>query len=138
MQSVCDFQHTTAYDRASTDKRDLNNQEFETMKFAWQNNLKIDAFIEITFSSRKTSRQRQVDALLQRMADGDTLIYTEFSQQGRGTSEIIDLISELVQRNIHTIIIKQKLDVCKLADTWPDETGHIWGVRLRQGQQPLL
>jgi DNA invertase Pin-like site-specific DNA recombinase len=81
--------------------------------FARQNNLKVGEFVEITFSSRKSSRQRQIDALRQRVADPDRLMVADLSRLGRNTSEIIDLINELVQRNVRTIIIKQNLDIFK-------------------------
>ncbi|MCB0035313.1 MAG: recombinase family protein [Anaerolineales bacterium] len=104
---------TFAYIRASTDKQDLSNQRLEILEFARQKNLTVDEFIEITVSSRKSSKQRRIDELLQKLADSDTLIVTELSRLGRSTSEVINLINELVQRNIRTIVIKQNLDVAK-------------------------
>ena len=102
-----------AYIRASTDKQDLNNQKLEILEYARQNKLTVDEFIEITVSSRKTSKQRRLDELLQKLADSDTLIVTELSRLGRSTSEVIALVNELVQRNVRTIIIKQNLDIAK-------------------------
>jgi DNA invertase Pin-like site-specific DNA recombinase len=46
-----------AYIRASTDKQDLNHQKLEILEFARKQNLKIDDFIEMTISSRETSRK---------------------------------------------------------------------------------
>ena len=50
-----------AYLRASTDKQDLNHQKLELLEFARKKSLSIDEFIEITISSRKTSKQRRID-----------------------------------------------------------------------------
>jgi DNA invertase Pin-like site-specific DNA recombinase len=102
---------TVAYLRASTDKQDLNNQKLEILEFARQHKRHVDEFIAITISSRKTSKQRRIDELLQTLGDSDTLIVTELSRLGRSTSEVIALVNELVQRQIRVIIIKQNLDL---------------------------
>lgn len=102
---------TVAYLRASTDKQDLNNQKLEILEFARQKDLRVDEFIAITVSSRKTSKQRRIDELVEKLADSDTLIVTELSRLGRSTSEVIALVNELVQRNIRIIVIKQNLDL---------------------------
>jgi|SRR5450756_6003 DNA invertase Pin-like site-specific DNA recombinase len=104
---------TIAYIRASTDKQDLNNQKLEILEFARKKELKVDAFVEITISSRKTSKQRRIDEVLERLGDSDTLVVTELSRLGRSTAEVITLINELVHRNIRVIILKQNLDIAK-------------------------
>ena len=100
-----------AYLRASTNKQDLSHQKLELLEFARNKSLKIDSFIEITISSRKTSKQRRIDELLQTLDDADTLIVTELSRLGRSTAEIIALINDLVKKSIRVIIIKQNLDI---------------------------
>jgi DNA invertase Pin-like site-specific DNA recombinase len=100
-----------AYIRASTDKQDLNNQKLEILEFARKKELKVDEFVEITMSSRKTTKQRRIDDVVQRLADSDVLIVTELSRLGRSTAEVIALINELVARNIRVIILKQNLDI---------------------------
>lgn len=102
---------TVAYIRISTDKQDLNNQKLEILEHARKKDIKVDDFIEIAISSRKTSKQRRIDELLERLADLDTLIVTELSRLGRSTAEVIDLINQLVSRNIRVIVIKQNLDL---------------------------
>jgi DNA invertase Pin-like site-specific DNA recombinase len=102
---------TVAYLRASTDKQDLNNQKLEILEFARQKHLRVDEFIAITVSSRKTSKQRRIDELLDTLADSDILIVTELSRLGRSTSEVIALVNELVQRQIRVMVIKQNLDL---------------------------
>lgn len=100
-----------AYLRASTDKQDLSHQKLELLEFARNKSLKIDSFIEITISSRKTSKQRRIDELLQTLDDADTLVVTELSRLGRSTAEIIALVNAMVKRSIRVIIIKQNLDI---------------------------
>ncbi len=102
---------TIAYIRASTDKQDLNNQKLEILEYARKKDLKIDDFVEITISSRKTTKQRRIDEMLQILNDSDTLIVTELSRLGRSTAEVIALINELVARSIRVIVLKQNLDI---------------------------
>ena len=104
---------TVAYIRASTDKQDLNNQKLEILEYARKHDLHVDDFIEITISSRKSSKQRRVDEMLERLTDSGTLIVTELSRLGRSTSEVIALVNELVQRTIRVIVIKQNLDIAQ-------------------------
>jgi len=102
---------TIAYLRASTDKQDLNNQKLEILEFARKKNLKVDEFIEITISSRKTTKQRRIEELLRKLEDSDILIVTELSRLGRSTAQVIGLVNELFQRSIRLIVLQQNLDI---------------------------
>lgn len=102
---------TIAYLRASTEKQDLNNQKLEILEFARKKEVKIDEFVEITMSSRKTSKQRRIYEVMQTLSESDTLVVTELSRLGRSTADVIALINELVERNIRVIILKQNLDL---------------------------
>ena len=104
---------TIAYLRTSTDKQDLGNQKLEILEWARKKDLKIDEFVQITMSSRKTRKQRRIEEVLQMLADSDTLIVTELSRLGRSTAEVIALVNELIARNIRVIILKQNCK-CKL------------------------
>ena len=61
-------------------------------------------------------RARRIDELLEKLADGDTLIVTELSRLGRSTGEVIDLIDELVQCGVQVIVLKQNLRLDKDQD----------------------
>ena len=100
-----------AYLRASTDKQDLGHQKLEILEFARQRGLRVNDYVEITISSRKTSKQRRIDELLQMLDATDMLIVTELSRLGRSTAEVIALVNALVERNIRLITIKQNLDI---------------------------
>ena len=89
----------------------MNNQKLEILEYARKKDLKIDDFVEITISSRKTTKQRRIDEMLQTLNDSDTLIVTELSRLGRSTAEVIALINELVARSIRVIVLKQNLDI---------------------------
>lgn len=102
-----------AYLRASTDKQDLNHQKLELLEFARKKSLSIDEFVEITISSRKTSKQRRIDELLEKLDQADTLMVTELSRLGRSTSEVIELVNTLAKRDVRVVICKQNLDISK-------------------------
>lgn len=102
---------TVAYIRASTDKQDLNHQKLELLEFARKKSIAIDEFMEITISSRKTTKQRRVDELVEKLNPQDTLIVTELSRLGRSTAEVIAFVNALVKRSIRVIVIKQNLDI---------------------------
>jgi DNA invertase Pin-like site-specific DNA recombinase len=102
---------TIAYLRASTDKQDVANQKLELLDYARLNNLAIDEFIEITISTRRTTKQRRIDELLLKLQPNDTLIATELSRIGRSTSEVIDTVNTLLKNNVRVIITKQGLDM---------------------------
>ncbi len=102
---------TIAYIRTSTDKQDLNNQKLEIFEFAKKNKLEVDDFIQMTISSRKTSKERRIDEMLSVLNDADTLIVTELSRLGRSTAEVIGLVNELIKKQVRVIAIKQNLDM---------------------------
>ena len=102
---------TIAYIRTSTDKQDLNNQKLEIFEFAKKNKLEVDDFIQMTISSRKTSKERRIDEMLLNLEDADTLIVTELSRLGRSTAEVIGLVNELIKKHVRVIAIKQNLDI---------------------------
>jgi DNA invertase Pin-like site-specific DNA recombinase len=104
---------TVAYLRASTDKQDLSHQKLEILEFARRQGLHVDEYVEITISSRKTSKQRRIDELVQMLNETDMLIVTELSRLGRSTAEVIALVNALVERNIRLITIKQNLDISR-------------------------
>ena len=70
-----------AYLRTSTSKQDLSHQKLEILEFARKQELQVHEFVEITISSRKNSKQRRVDELLERLNDADILGFTAYPGQ---------------------------------------------------------
>ena len=102
---------TVAYIRASTDKQDVDNQKLELLEYARKQELKIDEFIEVTVSSRRTAKQRRIDEVLKKLEGSGILIATELSRLGRSTPEVIALINQLLKQNVRVILTKQNLDI---------------------------
>jgi DNA invertase Pin-like site-specific DNA recombinase len=102
---------TIAYVRTSTEKQDLNNQKLEILEYARKKDLKVDSFVEITISSRKTTKQRRIEEVLHMLTPSDTLIVTELSRLGRSTAEVVALVNELVARKIRIMVLRENLDI---------------------------
>ena len=100
-----------AYIRVSTNTQDTQNQKLEIYEYARKQNLQIDQFIEAEASSKKSTKQRRIEELLSEIDSNDTVIITELSRLGRSTSEVIDLVNALIQKQVRVISIKQKLDI---------------------------
>lgn len=98
---------TIAYLRVSKDTQDVKNQKLAILEFAHKEAVKIDNFMEITVSSRKSTKERKINLLLEQLASGDTLIVSELSRMGRSVAEIITTIDTLVQREIRLLSVKE-------------------------------
>jgi DNA invertase Pin-like site-specific DNA recombinase len=71
------------YTRVSSDKQDLQKQEHLLLKYAQQHDLRIQDFIEVEISSRRDTKERRIDELLDRLDEGDVLLVAELSRFGR-------------------------------------------------------
>ena len=74
---------TIAYLRVSKDSQDVKNQRLAILEFARQEQREISAFMELSVSSRRSPKERQMEVLLSRQETGDTLIISELSRMGR-------------------------------------------------------
>jgi len=98
---------TIAYLRVSTNKQELENQRLEILKYAQKEGLKINTVMELQISSRKTTKARQIDSLLEALQEGDTLIVSELSRLGRSVGQIIQIVDTLIKKKIKFIAVKQ-------------------------------
>ncbi len=95
------------YIRVSTDKQDLQKQEYLLLKHAQQNNLQITEFINVEISSTKGSKERRIDELLDRLHAGDTLLIAELSRLSRNMFEVITIINQLSENGVEIIFVRQ-------------------------------
>jgi DNA invertase Pin-like site-specific DNA recombinase len=102
---------TIAYIRTSTDKQDLDNQRLQIYEYARLRDLKIDEFVDVIMSSRKNEDQRKISELLNKLENSDSLVVTELSRLGRSTAAVIELINQLIKKNVRIMVIKQNLDM---------------------------
>jgi DNA invertase Pin-like site-specific DNA recombinase len=71
--------------------------------------LEISEFIELTVSSRRSPKERQIDRLMAQLESGDSLVVSELSRMGRSVGEIITTVDALVKQHIQFIAIKESI-----------------------------
>ena len=100
-----------AYLRVSTDTQDLKNQKFEILNYCHRQKLRVNKWLSIEISSRRSTKDRRIDELLALLKPGDRLIVSELSRLGRSTGEVIQLINQLSEMKVELIAIKQSLKI---------------------------
>lgn len=98
---------TIAYLRVSRDSQDVKNQRLTILEFARQEKLEISEFIELSVSSRRSPKERQIDRLLAQLEPRDTLVVSELSRMGRSVGEIIMTVDTLVKKQVRLLSIKE-------------------------------
>lgn len=102
---------TVAYLRVSTIEQDLKNQRYEILSYADKNKIQITEWVEIKISSRKSTKERLIDELLENLNAEDTLIVSELSRLGRSVGQVISIVDQLIHKRIRVIFIKQNMDI---------------------------
>jgi len=98
---------TVAYLRVSKDTQDVNHQRLAILQFAQRERIRVDRFMEVTVSSRKSAKERKIDMLLEQLHGEDTLIVSELSRMGRSVGEIITIVDTLVKKQIRFLAVKE-------------------------------
>lgn len=98
-----------AYLRVSTNKQDLEKQRYSILQYAHKNKLKVKEFIEVQISSRRSTKERKLDALFEKLKAGDALIVSELSRLGRSLGQVIRIVDELAKNKIKLIAIKENI-----------------------------
>jgi DNA invertase Pin-like site-specific DNA recombinase len=100
---------TIAYLRVSTDAQDLNNQKHEIESYAKKRHLKIDDWVTVEVSSRKTMHDRHIEDVIQGLKKGDKLIVSELSRLARSMRETHNIVHDIAKRKAELHVIKQNL-----------------------------
>ena len=119
---------TIAYLRVSKDSQDVKNQRLAIHDFAQKEGITVDDFMEAVVSSRKSTKERKIDALLEKLEEGDTLIVSELSRMGRSVGEIITMVDELVKKKIRFIAIKEGIRLNGVQDLQTKVTVTLFGL----------
>jgi DNA invertase Pin-like site-specific DNA recombinase len=99
------------YIRVSTNNQNTENQRLAILSYANSKGLKVDNWIEVKASTRKSPMARKIDELVSRMKSGDILIVSELSRLGRSVGQIAILVDELLNNKIRIICIKENLEI---------------------------
>ena len=96
-----------AYARVSTHKqsRDGNglNEQIAKLENAGFDELVVEEF------SGATTKRPHLDALIQRLQTGDTLVVTKLDRFARSVAEGLSLINSLLDRGVHVLILNMGL-----------------------------
>jgi DNA invertase Pin-like site-specific DNA recombinase len=100
-----------AYLRTSTLHQNPESQKLGLFSYANQHGLKIDEFREFQTSSKKSLEKRGIEELISDLNKGDTLIVAEISRLGRSVSELLGIITELTQKGVGLIAVKENIAI---------------------------
>lgn len=98
-----------AYLRKSTDDQSTKSQELAVLQYSNSNGLRIDQWFDVDCSSRKTTKERRIDELLEVIGEGDTLIVPELSRLGRSVGQVVMIVDELIKKKITVICLKENI-----------------------------
>ena len=87
------------YCRVSTLHQHEENQHFVIERFASNNKINVDLWIEEKISSSRKLKDRQLGALLKNLNSGDILITTEISRLGRSLMEVMGILQHCLERD---------------------------------------
>ncbi len=102
---------TIGYIRVSSDKQTVDNQRLAILDYCNKQDIKVDNWIEVNMSSRKTPAQRRIDELLDRLQEGDRLIIAELSRLARSVGQIAVLVDQLLKNEIRLTSIKESIEL---------------------------
>ncbi len=102
---------TIGYIRVSSDKQTVDNQRLAILDHCNKQGFKVDDWIEVSMSTKKTPAQRRIDELLDRLHKGDRLIVAELSRLARSVGQIAVLIDHLLKNKIRFISIKEIIEL---------------------------
>lgn len=94
------------YIRVSSDKQTVENQRFEIQKFAENENIKIDGWIEETISGTQNYDKRQLGKLLKKVKENDLIICSEISRLGRNLFIIMEILNKCMEKECRVWTIK--------------------------------
>ena len=96
-----------AYCRVSTTHQTEENQHFVIEKFAIENNLTIDVWVEETISSGKKLSDRKLGKLIPKLKSGDILITTEISRLARSLMELMGILQTCLEKECQVWTLKE-------------------------------
>lgn len=104
------------YIRVSTQDQDLDNQKNAILRYANSHGIIVNTWRELKVSSRKKIGERQIDFLINEANEGDTIIITELTRIARSSLESLQIINDIIEKNITLIVISQNLKINKSND----------------------
>ena len=102
---------TIGYIRVSSDKQTVDNQRLAIHDYCHGNGLRVDDWVEISMSSRRSPAKRRIDELLDLLKEGDSLIVSELSRLARSVGQIAITVNTLLKNKVRFISIKENINL---------------------------
>ncbi|KJS29357.1 MAG: resolvase [Desulfatitalea sp. BRH_c12] len=99
------------YIRVSTDKQTVENQEHAILKYCSREKLHVGDWYKLEMSSRRTTKQRRIEELLETLKSGDTLIVSELSRLARSVGQIAIIVDALRENGVRFISLKEGIQI---------------------------
>ena len=99
------------YIRVSAELQNRDSQRLAILEYANKQHFKIDDWIEVTISSRKSIKARRIDELIDKLEQKDTLVVSELSRLGRSVGGVASIVDKLIQKDINLICIKENINL---------------------------
>jgi DNA invertase Pin-like site-specific DNA recombinase len=100
------------YVRVSNQDQNVESQKNLISRYCVDHKIMVNEWIEVEMSSRKSTKARRVDELIDKLEPEDVIIASELSRLGRSIKETLNTIEILVRnKQARLILIKQNLDM---------------------------
>ena len=94
---------TFGYARVSTEAQNLDRQLDALEKYG------VDKIYNEKMTGTKRDRP-ELEKMLERMAEGDTVVIESLSRLGRSTKDLIELVELFEKRGVHLVSLKEQID----------------------------
>lgn len=99
------------YCRVSTNYQEVSQQKYTLLDYANTHKFQFAKIIELVSSTRKTTKEREIDTLLSLACEYDHIYITKLDRLGRSTKEVLTTIDEIKNRKITLHIILDNIIV---------------------------
>lgn len=99
------------YVRVSTNEQTVESQKNLISRYCVEKKFIVDEWISLEISSRKSTKQRRIDELLEKLKPNDVVISSELSRLGRSIKETLNTIEAIAEKQARLILVKQNIDI---------------------------
>ena len=97
------------YCRVSTKTQQVEKQKHFLLEYGHENNFSFEEIFEVVLSSRKSTKEREIDKLINLASSGDKIYITKLDRLGRNTKEVLEIIEIIKENKITLHILKDNI-----------------------------